>query len=89
VTPDQAVALMADLLRTTAFVAAPMLLAALVSGIGVGILQTATQVNEASISFLVKVASVIAVVVVLGPRLASYVIDYTRADFEAIARVVR
>lgn len=87
--PDQAIALMADLLRTAAMVAAPLLVAALVAGIAVGILQTATQVNEASISFLVKVATVALVLVVLGPRLAAYVIDYTRADLEAISRVVR
>lgn len=87
--PDQAVALMAELVRVTALVVSPLLFAALLSGIAVGIVQTATQVNEASITFLVKVTAVVAVIVVLGPRLAQYVIDYTRHDLEAVSQVVR
>jgi flagellar biosynthetic protein FliQ len=89
VNPDQAVGLMADLLRVTAFVAGPLLLAALFSGVAVGILQTATQINEASISFLVKIMTVIVVVVALGPRLASYAIEYARQQFDEVSRVVR
>jgi flagellar biosynthesis protein FliQ len=89
VSPDQAVALLAELVRVTALVVAPLLFAALISGICVGIVQTATQVNEASITFLVKVTAVVAVIVVLGPRLGQYVTDYARRDFEAVARVVR
>ncbi len=88
-TPDQAVGLMAELLRVTAFVAGPLLLAALFSGVAVGVLQTATQINEASISFLVKVATVILVVLAFGPRLASYAIEYARQDLESVAKVVR
>jgi flagellar biosynthetic protein FliQ len=88
VSPDQAVALMANLMQVTAFLVGPLLLAALISGVGVGILQTATQINEASISFLVKVGTVMLVIVVLGPRLASYAIEYARKDFGAIAQIV-
>jgi flagellar biosynthetic protein FliQ len=87
--PAQAVVLISDLLRTTLFVAGPLLLVALVAGIVVGIIQTATQVNEASISFLVKVAAVLGVGLVLGSHLATYLLDYTRSNFEAIAQVVR
>jgi len=88
VSPDQAVALMANLMQVTAFVVGPLLFAALISGVGVGVLQTATQINEASISFLVKVGTVMLVMIVLGPRLASYAIEYARKDFEAIAQIV-
>lgn len=87
--PDQAVGLMAELLRVTAFVVGPLLIASLIAGVVVGILQTATQINEASISFLMKVGTVIVVVVVFGPRLATYAIEYARSDFEAISQVVR
>jgi flagellar biosynthesis protein FliQ len=88
VTTDQAVALVTHLLRTTLFVVGPLLGAALVAGVLVGIMQTATQVNEASISFLVKVAAVVVLGVVLGSQLATYVLDYTKQSFEAIAEVV-
>ena len=87
--PAQAVVIISDLLRTTLFIAGPLLIVALVAGVIVGIIQTATQVNEASISFLVKVAAVLGVSLAIGSQLATYLLDYTRANFEAIAQVVR
>jgi flagellar biosynthetic protein FliQ len=87
--PDQAVVIVSDLLRTTLFVTGPLLLVALLAGIAVGIVQTATQVNESSISFLVKIVAVAGVGLALGSHLATYVLDYTRTCFEAIAQVVR
>jgi flagellar biosynthetic protein FliQ len=89
VNPDQAISLVQGLFRTTLFVTGPLLACALLAGVVVGIVQTATQVNEASISFLVKVCAILAVLVVLGPQLGSYVVSYTRASFEEIAQVVR
>jgi flagellar biosynthetic protein FliQ len=88
-TPDQAVALVSNLFRTTLYVAGPLLAVAMVIGVAVGIVQTATQVNEASISFLVKVAAVVAVGAALGSHLATIVLDYTRTSYSAIGDVVR
>jgi flagellar biosynthesis protein FliQ len=89
VNPDEAISLVATFFRTALLVTTPVLAAALVAGVIVGVLQTATQVNEASISFLVKVCAVLAVGIVLGPQLSSYLLHYTRESFEAIAQVVR
>ncbi len=87
--PDQVIALVGGLFRTTIFVTGPLLASALLAGVAVGIIQTATQVNEGSISFLVKVCAILGVLIVLGPQLGSYVVSYTRASFEEIAQVVR
>jgi flagellar biosynthesis protein FliQ len=84
---DGAVILMATLLRVVAFVAGPILLASLLAGVAIGIVQTATQINEASISYVVKAAAVVLVVVVLGPTLAAYTVTYARTSFESIERV--
>jgi flagellar biosynthesis protein FliQ len=89
VNPDQAVALASTLFNTTLYVAGPLLAVAIVAGVIVGIVQTATQVNEPSISFVVKVAAVVAVSAVLGSKLATHVLDYTRATYAAIGNVVR
>jgi flagellar biosynthetic protein FliQ len=88
VNPDQAVAMVASLLRTTLYVAGPLLAVAVMAGVVVGIVQTATQVNEASISFVVKVVAVVGVGAAIGSQLATYLLDYTRANFDAIANVV-
>jgi flagellar biosynthetic protein FliQ len=86
---DQALELFATLLKAAIFVAGPVLLAALVAGVTVGIVQAATQINEASISFVVKVAAVLAVLVTVGPALASHAVGYARTSFLAIEHVVR
>jgi flagellar biosynthesis protein FliQ len=89
VNPDQAVALASTLFNTTLYVAGPLLAVAMVAGVLVGIVQTATQVNEPSISFVVKVAAVVAVSLAFGSQLATHVLDYTRATYAAIGNVVR
>ncbi len=84
-----ALELFAHLLQVTMLVAGPVLMASLLAGLGVGILQAATQINEASISFVVKVTSVVAILIGLGPTLVAYAVDYARASFVAIEHVVR
>ena len=87
--PDHALALFSELLRVTLIVGGPILLAALVGGVLVGIVQTATQINEASIGYAVKGAAVLAVLLVLGPTMAQAVVTYTRTTIESVAVVVR
>ncbi|HEY4997178.1 MAG TPA: flagellar biosynthetic protein FliQ [Solirubrobacteraceae bacterium] len=87
--PDEAVALVSNLLRTTLFVSGPLLAIAVIAGVVVGVVQTATQINEASISFVVKIVAVVAVGALLGSQLSTYVIDYTRSCYASIGTVVR
>jgi flagellar biosynthetic protein FliQ len=47
----------------------PIMLLMLVIGVGVGVLQTATQMREAAIPFILKMASLAAVTTVAGPFL--------------------
>jgi flagellar biosynthetic protein FliQ len=86
--PDQAATLFSDMFRTMLLVVGPVLLAALVAGVIVGIIQTATQINDPSIGFLAKVGALVLVSLLLGPQLVTYVLDYTHATFGAIATVV-
>jgi len=85
---DQALELALALLQVTAFVAGPVLLASLIAGVTIGIVQAATQVNEASISFVTKAGAIVVVLVTLGPMLASHALTYTRASLVAIEHVV-
>ncbi len=78
-----------DALTTLAMVAGPLLVASLVSGVAIGIAQTVTQINEQSLSFLVKVVAVAAVLVGLGSALAGSMVTYTRRCFTGIEHVVR
>jgi len=69
--------------------AGPMLLAALVVGLVVGVLQAATQVNEASVSFLTKLVAVGITVMALGPWSARQIVEYTSRTIASISDVVQ
>ncbi len=85
----QALGLMKPLLEVTMFVAGPILVASLLAGVIICVLQAATQIQEASISFIGKVLAVIAVCVVVGPALAAHVVSYTKSSIGSIEHVVR
>ena len=87
--PDHALALMQALLHVTIIVVGPLLGAALLAGVAVGIVQTATQVNEASLGFIVKVMAALIALLLFGPMMAEKLVSYTRQSFEAVATVVR
>lgn len=87
-TPEAAMTMFADALRACFMACGPVLLAALVAGLVVGVAQTVLQVNEASVSFVVKVVAVTAVLAVLGPAIATQMVDYTRRSIQGIAVVV-
>jgi flagellar biosynthetic protein FliQ len=88
-TPESATTLIANALRITFMAAGPVLAAALVAGLLVGVVQTVLQVNEASVSFVVKVVAVTGILVVLGPALGTQMMDYTRNSLQSIALVVK
>lgn len=87
--PDHALALIASVLEVTLIVCGPLLAAALAGGLVVGVIQTATQINEASISYVVKCAAVILTLVVIGPYVTEKAVAYARDQITSVALVVR
>jgi flagellar biosynthetic protein FliQ len=67
----------------------PMLLGTLIVGVGVGVLQAATQINEASIGFLAKLIVLAVIVAALGSWTMQNLVDYTHRTIASIADVVR
>jgi flagellar biosynthetic protein FliQ len=57
-------------------ISAPMLLTALAVGLLVSVLQAATQINEATLSFIPKLVAMFLVLVVTGPWMLSTFVDY-------------
>ena len=80
--------LVVDALSTTAYVAGPLLGAALFAGVAVGLAQAVVQVNEQSLSFVVKLVCVAAVLIGLGATLSAQLVGYTQRCFTDIATVV-
>lgn len=66
-----------EALKVTVFLAAPMLLVALVVGITISLLQAVTQVNEATLTFIPKIVAIAVVLVVTGPWMLETLTTYT------------
>jgi flagellar biosynthetic protein FliQ len=69
-------------------VSAPVLLVVLVVGLVVSIFQAATQINEATLSFVPKVLGAVAVLGIAGPWMVTTLVDYIRSVLQAIPGAV-
>ncbi|TFV99558.1 flagellar biosynthesis protein FliQ [Oxalobacteraceae bacterium OM1] len=87
-TPESVMTLGRQAMEITLMVSAPMLLAALVIGLIVSIFQAATQINEATLSFIPKLVGVFVVLIIAGPWMLSLMLDYMRQVFSNIPAMV-
>ncbi|WP_313160214.1 flagellar biosynthetic protein FliQ, partial [Mixta calida] len=78
-TPESVMAMGFQAIRVGLMIAAPLLLAALATGLVVSILQASTQINEMTLSFIPKILVIVAVAVALGPSMLAIMLDYMRA----------
>ena len=65
----------------TVLVSAPLLAVALGVGLVVGIIQAATSINEATLSFIPKLLAIAVTLAVVGSWQIATLVDYTRALF--------
>jgi len=89
VTPDTVNDLVIKGLIVGAKIAGPALLITLAVGLLIGILQAATQINEASISFLAKLIAVMGTILLLGSWSLRQMMEYTTRTISSIADIVR
>jgi flagellar biosynthetic protein FliQ len=88
VNADVVVNLIQQALETTILVSAPLLLAALVTGLVVSVFQAATQINEMTLSFIPKLVVIFLVAVIAGPWMLSLMVDFTRRLFTGIPGMI-
>jgi flagellar biosynthesis protein FliQ len=67
----------------------PIVLAAMVVGLAVSIFQAATQINEATLTFVPKLIVVAALLAALGPGMLVTLVAFTRDIFLTAAEVAR
>lgn len=87
-TPTTVVDIGRDAVGILLLVSAPMLGAALVTGLIVSIFQAATQVNEMTLSFIPKLIAVFIVIVLGGPWMITLMTDYIRRLYSAIPSLI-
>ena len=64
---------------------APPVLISMVLGVVVAIFQAATQIQEQTVSFVVKLVSVVLTLMIMGPWLGGQILAFSAAIFENFA----
>ena len=68
----------------TVLISAPLLGVALGVGLVIGIVQAATSINEATLSFIPKLAALAITLMIVGGWQLAILVDYTRSLFQRI-----
>ncbi len=69
-------------------VSAPPVLASMVIGLAISVLQATTQIQEQTLTFVPKIVGVVLSLVVAGPWIGAQLIRFTRVVFESIPQVM-
>ncbi|OTA21087.1 flagellar biosynthesis protein [Xenorhabdus beddingii] len=87
-TPESVMALGVEAMKVALALAAPLLLAALICGLIISLLQAATQINEMTLSFIPKILAVVVTIVAAGPWMLNLLLDYMRTLFSSIPAII-
>jgi flagellar biosynthetic protein FliQ len=87
-TPESVMDLAHSTLTVTAMIAAPLLLIALIAGLVIGMFQAATQIHEATLSFIPKLLLLVLTLFMTGPWMLRVLIEFTRDLYNSIPAAV-
>ena len=69
-------------------VSAPILIVVLLIGLVVSIFQAATQIHEATLSFVPKIIGAVAVLAIAGPWMLTTLVEYIQRTLQSIPTAV-
>lgn len=81
---DRALNLLNDMLWNCMVVGGPILIATLLVGVAISVLQVATQLQEVTLSYVPKLLTAALLLILLGPWMISRVTDFARALYLSI-----
>lgn len=87
-TPESVVLIGQEAIKITALMAAPILGSALVVGLLVGMFQAATQIQEATLSFIPKLVIMAVALLTAGGWMINLVVDFTRRLIQNIPALI-
>ncbi|MBD04173.1 MAG: flagellar biosynthetic protein FliQ [Gemmatimonadetes bacterium] len=86
--PDFIIKLGQEVLTLILYVGGPVLIVALVVGLGVSIFQAVTQVHEMTLTFIPKIIAVGATIILMLPWMMQRMIDFTINLLSAIPTLI-
>ncbi|GDY14967.1 flagellar biosynthetic protein FliQ [Planctomycetota bacterium] len=84
---DVLIELLRKMLWVSVLLSAPVLLATMVIGLIIGILQAVTSIQEQTLSFVPKLAAIGLVLVLLGSWMTRVLVDYSAELFTGLPQI--
>ncbi|WP_303785383.1 flagellar biosynthesis protein FliQ [Azovibrio restrictus] len=75
-------------IETSLLLAGPLMLVALLVGLIISIFQAATQINEATLSFIPKLVAVFIALLLAGPWMLQLMVEFMRRMLESIPNII-
>jgi flagellar biosynthetic protein FliQ len=88
VTPEYIIKLGQDSLMLVLLLGGPVLIVALIVGLGVSIFQAVTQVHEMTLTFIPKIVAVGVTILLILPWVMQRMVDFTRQLLMSIPNLV-
>jgi len=85
-TIELATALLQETIRTSLWVTAPVLLGVLGVGLTLSVLQTATQINDQTLTFVPKIVTALVLFALLFPWIMGTIAEFAARAFAIAAR---
>lgn len=76
-------------LFTALLVSAPMLGVALIVGVIVSVIQTATSIQEQTLTFIPKIVAVLFSIIYFGPWMFRLIMDFTIALWSSFPNIIK
>jgi flagellar biosynthetic protein FliQ len=87
--PEFAVEMVKAMIFQALTLAAPILVTALVIGLGVSLFQAVTSIHEQTLSFVPKVLGIVVVLVIMLPWMLRSSVEFTTMLIEKMPQMVR
>jgi flagellar biosynthetic protein FliQ len=83
-TPQEVLEIGTEAMKVTIYLAAPLLLTALIVGLLIGMIQAATQIQEMTLSFIPKLIGMALALLVTGTWMLQLIMNFTTRLYESI-----
>jgi flagellar biosynthetic protein FliQ len=87
-TPTTVIEIGRQAVEVTLLISAPLFIAALATGLLISIFQAATQINEATLSFVPKLIVVFITLIVAGPWMITMMTDFIQRLYGSIPSLI-
>jgi flagellar biosynthetic protein FliQ len=87
-TPTTVIEIGRQAVEVTLLISAPLFIAALATGLLISIFQAATQINEATLSFVPKLIVVFVTLIVAGPWMITVLTDFMQRLYGSIPSII-